>query len=74
MNSLPDKTDEEIEKQVEDFRKNMDSLKKGQLTSQSSGRRFRIWHFINFRVSRSVSANLLKVVVLINITCKLRLR
>lgn len=29
MNSLPDKTDDEIEKQVEDFRKNMDSLKKG---------------------------------------------
>ena len=37
------------------------------LTRQSSGRRFRIWHFINFKVSRSVSANLLKVVLLNNI-------
>lgn len=39
---------------------------KAQLTSQSSGRRFRIRHFRNFRVGRSVSPNLLKVIVLIN--------
>ena len=36
------------------------------ITSQSSGHRFRIWHFEIFRVSYSVSANLFKVVVLIN--------
>jgi len=36
------------------------------LTSQSSGRRIRIWHFRNFGVGRSVSANLFEVVVLNN--------
>jgi hypothetical protein len=37
------------------------------LTNQSSGRRFRIWHFRSFNVSRYVSANLFKVVLLNNI-------
>lgn len=39
---------------------------KGNITSGSRRQRFRIWHFISFRVSCSVSVCLLKVVVLIN--------
>lgn len=37
------------------------------ITRQSSGRRFRIWHFINFKVGSFVSAKLCKVVLLNNI-------
>jgi len=36
------------------------------ITRQSSGHRFRIWHFRNYLASSSVSANLLEVVVIIN--------